>query len=81
MATRVILHIAGEDPVMGEVDQLPQPTDTFIKLSNLRRVDGKDVGFLAEGVDTVIYAWHRVTFVEILASESDRGQVVGFFRT
>lgn len=81
MSKRIILHIVGEDPVMGEVEELPQPTDQFIMISNLRRVDGKDVGFLTEGVDTVLYPWHRLTFVEVMADTGEQGQVVGFFRT
>jgi hypothetical protein len=80
-AMKVILHVAGEDPVLGELEAEPQTTDNFIKLTNLRRVDGKDIAYLTEGVDTVIFPWNRVTFLEFLPGGSDSDKkVIGFFR-
>lgn len=37
MAYTVILHLAGDVPVMGEIEELPKPTDTIITLSSPRR--------------------------------------------
>lgn len=81
MPKTVILHIMGEDPLLADLDQDPQPTDAYIKVSNLRKRDGKDVNFLAAGVQSVIYPWHRITFVEIMVSEEERGSVIDFFRS
>lgn len=80
MAKTVILHIMGEDPVVAEIEQEPQPSDAFIRVSNLRKKDGKDVHYLAPGVQSVIYPWHRITFVEIMVSEEERSKVIDFFR-
>ena len=80
MAKTVIVHILGEDPVLGEIDQLPQPSDNFIVVNNVRRRDGKDVTYLAPGCESVRYPWSRVTFVEYMVSEEDRGDVIDFFR-
>jgi hypothetical protein len=80
MAKTVILHVLGEDAIVAEIEQDPQPTDLFIRVSNLRRRDGKDVPNLTAGVQSVIYPWHRVTFLEIMQSEQDKGQVIDFFR-
>ena len=33
------------------------------------------------GVQSVIYPWHRITFLEIMVSEEERGSVIDFFRT
>jgi hypothetical protein len=71
----------GEDPIKGEIEEIPQPTDSFIRVSNVRKLDGKEIPNLAMGVDSVIYPWHRITFVELMAGEKDLGEVVGFFRT
>jgi hypothetical protein len=46
----------------------------------MRKRDGKDVPYLAAGVQSVIFPWHRITFVEMMPSEEERGQVVDFFR-
>ena len=81
MAKTVVLHIMGEDPVLADMDQEPQPSDAYIKVSNLRKRDGKDVTYLTPGVQSVIYPWHRITFLEIMVSEEERGSVIDFFRT
>ncbi|NJP07295.1 MAG: hypothetical protein HC837_17585 [Chloroflexaceae bacterium] len=81
MARTVILHISGEDPVVGEIDRDPEPTDSFVKVSNLRKRDGKDVSYLDPSVLTVIYPWHRITFLELMPDEGERDQVIDFFRT
>jgi hypothetical protein len=80
MAKTVILHIMGEDPILADLEQDPQPTDNFIRVSNLRKKDGKDVPYIAGGVQSVIFPWHRITFVEVMPSEEERGQVIDFFR-
>ncbi len=81
MARTVILHIMGEDPILADMDQEPLPTDSYVKVSNLRKRDGKDVAYLTAGVQYVIYPWHRITFLEIMPSEEERGSVIDFFRT
>ena len=80
MAKTIILHIMGEDPVLAELDQDPQPSDAFLRVTNMRKRDGKAVPYLASGVQAVIFPWHRVTFVEMMPSEEERSNVVDFFR-
>ncbi len=80
MARTVIIHIIGEDPVLGEMEHEPQPTDNFIQVSNLRKRDGKDVAYLAPGVQTVLFPWSRITFLELMVDEEARGSVIDFFR-
>lgn len=80
MPKTVILHLTGEDPVIAEIEADPQPNDLFVRVSNLRRRDGKDVAYIAAGVQSVIYPWHRITFLEIMVSEEERGEVIDFFR-
>ncbi len=80
MAKTVIVHIVGEDPVVGEIDHDPQPTDNFLLVTNCRRRDGKDVAYLSPGCESVIFPWSRVTFVENMVDESARDEVLDFFR-
>lgn len=80
MARTVILHIVGEDPVLGELEQDPQPSDNFITVSNIRKRDGKDVHYISPGVQTVLFPWSRLTFVEFMPDEEERGKVIDFFR-
>jgi hypothetical protein len=81
MARKVILHLTGEDPVVAEMEQEPQPGDSFIQVSNMRKRDGKDVPYLAPGVQTVIFPWHRVTYIEMMPSEEERASVIDLFRS
>ena len=81
MAKTCILHIMGEDPIVADLDREPEPGDLFVRVSNLRKRDGKDVNYLTAGVQAVIYPWHRITFLEIMPSEEERGSVIDFFRT
>lgn len=80
MAKTIVLHLTGEDPVLADIDTEPQPGDLFLKVTNMRKRDGKPVAYLAAGVQSVIFPWHRITFIELMPSEEERSQVVDFFR-
>lgn len=79
MAIPVLIHISGEDPVRGEVEELPTPQDAIITVNNPRHRDGKDLRYLLENVVTVIYPMHRVMFIEILPSAEEE-KIIGFVR-
>lgn len=79
MAITVLLHLSGEDPVVGEVEELPSPTDTTITLSNPRRRDGKDLPYLESNVVTVVWPIHRVFFMEIMPTAEEE-KLIGFVR-
>jgi hypothetical protein len=51
----IILHVQNADPVVGEVDELPSTADSLVMVHNPRRVDGKDVHYLADNVVTVYW--------------------------
>jgi hypothetical protein len=80
MAKTVVLHLDGEEPILGDIEQDPVPSDMFLKVSNLRKRDGKDVPYISAGVQSVIFPWHRITFLEIMPSAEERGNVIDFFR-
>jgi hypothetical protein len=71
MAVTVLVHIVNEDPIVLDVDDLPDPTDQYLIGMNPRYRDGKDVSYVMEDVTTILFPWHRITFVEILPSEED----------
>jgi len=79
MAHSVILHIAGEPSIAGEVDDLPKPTDTLIIVSNPRLRDGKDLHYLEHNVVKVIWPVDKISLIEILESESEEN-LIGFVR-
>jgi hypothetical protein len=79
MAYSVIIHINNEDPVCGEIDQLPSLVDTIIIIHNPRRRDGKDVQYLSNDVITVIWPINQISFIEVLPSEGEE-RIIGFVR-
>ena len=79
MSTSVIVHIRNAEPMLAEIEELPQPNDTLIKLSNPRQRDGKDLVFLEHNVVTVYWPWSEISFMEILPGEIAE-EVVSFIR-
>ena len=79
MAYSVILHIAGEPSILGEIEELPKPTDNLVTVSNPRLRDGKDIHYLEHNVVKVIWPVDRITLIEILESE-DEEHLIGFVR-
>jgi hypothetical protein len=79
MAYTVVLHISGEPSVVGEVDELPKPTDTLLSVSNPRLRDGKDIHYLEHNVVKVIWPIDKIGLIEVLASEEEEN-LIGFVR-
>lgn len=79
MSVTVIVHIANEEPVVCEVDELPDPRDQVIFLSNPRMRDGKELPYLEEDVSKLIVPWHRINYVQVLPS-AETEDVIGFVR-
>ena len=79
MAIEVILHFPSGDPIMGEIESLPDMQDTLIKVSNPRQRDGKDIHYLQDNVDTVLWPLIQITFIELLPSKID-DEIIGFVR-
>ena len=79
MAYSVILHISGEPSILGEVEELPKPTDNLVTVSNPRLRDGKDIHYLEHNVVKVMWPVDRITLIEVLESE-DEEHLIGFVR-
>jgi hypothetical protein len=79
MAYTVILHISGEASVLGEIEELPAPTDTNIVVINPRQRDGKDLHYIDHNVVKVIWPLAKVSFIEIMESMEEE-KIVGFVR-
>jgi len=79
VAYTVLIHILNEEPLVGEVEDLPAPGDTNIRVQNPRKRDGKDVLYLQSDVTTVIWPWSRISFIEVLPSGGE-DEIIGFVR-
>ncbi len=75
----ILIHMLNEDPVLGEVEQLPGVTDTLICIKNPRRRDGKDLHYLEANVSTVIWPVARLNFIEVMPSGEEE-EIISFVR-
>jgi hypothetical protein len=79
MAYTLVLHLIGDVPVVGEVDELPKPTDTLVSVSNPRQRDGKELHYLGDNVVKVMWPIEKLTLIEVLANEEEE-KIIGFVR-
>ena len=79
MANTVIIHLSNEDPIVGEVDDLPTANDTVITVTSPRRRDGKDVQYLSGEIIKVIWPISQISFIEVMPSEGEE-RIIGFVR-
>jgi hypothetical protein len=79
MAQTIVIHIMNEDPIVGEVEELPGAQDTNITIHNPRRRDGKDLHYLQSDVVTIIWPIAQISFIEILPSGVEE-EIIGHVR-
>jgi hypothetical protein len=79
MTQTIVIHIMNEDPIVGEVEELPAPQDTIITIHNPRRRDGKDLHYLQSDVVTIIWPIGQISFIELLPSGIEE-DIIGHVR-
>ncbi|MBN1562970.1 MAG: hypothetical protein JXA10_03980 [Anaerolineae bacterium] len=67
----ILVHVANEEPVLAEVEELPSTTDQAVYCINPRKRDGKELHYVLTEVQTIIIPWHRINFIEIMPSGDD----------
>ncbi len=66
MRQPVVVHMANQETLIGEVETLPNQADRFIILHNPLQPDGRMLESVEEGVATILISWHQVLFVQLL---------------
>ncbi len=79
MSYRIQVHLANDDPVVLDVDELPQPGDQLVMGMNPQRRDGKDVPYILREVNQVIFPLWRINFIQVLPKEQEE-EVITFVR-
>jgi hypothetical protein len=79
MPHTVLIHVLNEEAVLGEVEQVPEPSDQVLIVTNVRYRDGRELSYILPETDTVVYPWTRIHCVEILPGE-EKEEVVTFVR-
>jgi hypothetical protein len=79
MTYTLLIHLENADPVVAEVDALPSPQDQVIVVNNARQRDGKDLDFVMPEVQTLLFPWNRIRFIEVMPTEEEE-EIIGFIR-
>jgi hypothetical protein len=75
----VIVHLLGEESVMGEIEKVPNPEDNLITVRNPRRKDGRDLDNIEPDCDVVIWPIARINLIELVgAGEGEK--IITFVR-
>jgi hypothetical protein len=80
MSQPAVVHLLNEDPVVAELEKMPEPSDTLVVLASPRRKDGKPIQYLSEDVTTVIFPMHRISSIEILSEGGAAEEDITFYR-
>ena len=79
MLQPVMLRLIDEQLILGEIEQLPNPTDQFMIIRNPRQRDGMKLVYMEDDVNTILIPWHQIAFVQLLPG-SGIEEVIGFVR-
>jgi hypothetical protein len=67
-----VIHLAGEQPIVADLEQMPLPSDVGILCSNVRYADGKKPNFIDHTESTFLFPMIHVRFIEIPAADIRR---------
>ena len=71
MTFQIQVHISGDDPVVLDVDELPDMNAQWVVGTNPRRRDQKEVSYILREVNQVMFPITRINFIQILPSEQE----------
>ncbi len=79
MPYTVLIHVLNEEAVVGEIEELPAPSDQVLIVNNVRHRDGRQLSYVLPETDVVIYPWIRIHCLEIMPGE-EQEEIVSFIR-
>lgn len=65
MIRDVVLHLVSEQPLLADLDALPEPVDNLIICTNLRMMNGNRPIFVDDSASTFIFPMEFVRFIEV----------------
>ena len=80
MSITCLIHVQGGDAIVGEIEELPDPSSHYVVFTNVRARDGKAVVYIDREATRILFPWHRISFLETLPSEEDMEEVETLFR-
>jgi hypothetical protein len=64
---RAVLHLIGEQPLLVDLESLPQPSDGVLVCTNVRTTGGQRPSFVGASDSTFVVPYHNIRFLELPA--------------
>lgn len=80
MAVQVIVHVVNEEAFIAEMEEMPVQGASYIVIANPRSRENRTLQWAASGAVRYLFPLARISFIEIMMSESDREGIEPFFR-
>ncbi|MBA2753164.1 MAG: hypothetical protein M3P94_02785 [Chloroflexota bacterium] len=71
MAITAIIHFVGEDAIVGDLEALPDTTQQYVIVRNVRRKDGKIVPYVERDAKAFLFPLARITFIELMGDVAE----------
>jgi hypothetical protein len=65
-----VLHIENEQPLLGDLYRLPEPTDVGLLCTNVRMLDGRRPIFIDHIESSFFFPYRIIRFIEIPAASA-----------
>lgn len=67
MIRNAVLHLENEQPLVGDLYRLPEPTDVGLLCTNVRTLDGRRPVFIDDVGSAFFFPYRVIRFIEIPA--------------
>ena len=78
MSYNIIAHLRGDEPIEGEIDELPPPNATFIAVKNPRKRSNHDLEWLDHRTMTLLISFSQIISIEIVATHMEQDLVTKY---
>jgi hypothetical protein len=69
----VVIHLINEQPMLADIDDVPQPADVAFVCTNLRTMNGTRPVFIDHSESTFVFPYAHIRFVELPTSAAGKG--------
>jgi hypothetical protein len=70
----VVIHLINEQPMLADIDALPQPSDVAFVCTNLRTMNGTRPVFVDHSESTFVFPYAHIRFVELPTATAGKGR-------
>jgi hypothetical protein len=80
MPISAVLHISNEEPILVDMEEIPDPTAQAVVCTNARKRDGREIHYVDREAVLLFFPWHRIGFIEIIGAGEEVEEIISFVR-